>query len=189
MHRFFQKIKQFVNHKEGVSSIEFTLTIGIFLTVLFVLFEFGRIALLSAYWDLAIAEGVRLTKNQKEPSGDYATLLKKEITKQYQSRSGNDMAFLVPDNPSLSVDVKYADSIDNLVKGIEGNVDGFRKAVDDGNGKKILPTGQLAAIVKYRLQYNYEFLVALPFIGAFVNSLFTREVLVVQENERSKFKE
>ncbi|MDG6882634.1 Uncharacterised protein [Phocoenobacter uteri] len=187
MSKFFQKLKQFVNHKKGVSSIEFTLTIGIFFTVLFILLEFGRIALLSAYWDLAIAEGVRLTKNQQAPNGDYATLLKQELIKQHQLRENGGMALFMPENVSIKVDVKYADSIDNLVKGVEGNPSGFRQPKNDGNGKITPPTGETAAIASYRLEYKYHFLVALPFLGPFVDSLFTREIFMVQENERSVF--
>ena len=50
--------------KRGVSSIEFALTIPIFIFLVSLIFELTRIALLSAYLDLALSEATRAAKNR-----------------------------------------------------------------------------------------------------------------------------
>ncbi|MDP8079605.1 TadE/TadG family type IV pilus assembly protein [Phocoenobacter skyensis] len=184
-----QKLYNFFTNKKGVSSVEFTLTIGFFFTVVFLIFEFGRIALLSAYWDLTISEGIRLTRSQPAPDGDYAKLLKKELIKQHQLREGHNMALFVPENISIDVKVNYADSIDDLIKGFEGKTGGFRAPKKDGEGNLIPAAGIDASIANYHLEYKYKFLVGLPFLGPMVDSLFTRDIVMVQEYERTQFKE
>ncbi|MDP8170829.1 pilus assembly protein [Pasteurella skyensis] len=189
MNKLLQKLNHLFTNKKGVSSVEFTLTVGFFFTVVFLIFEFGRIALLSAYWDLAVSEGIRLTKSQPAPNGDYAKLLKQELIKQHQLREGNNMALFMPENVSIDVTVNYADSIDDLIKGFEGQSLGFRPPQRDSEGNLIPPTGVDAAIANYHLEYKYKFLIGLPFLGSVVDSLFTRDIVMVQEYERTQFKE
>lgn len=49
------------------------------------IFEFCRLAVATAYWDLAITESVRIAKNEQAISGNYEEAFRKALTKQKNS--------------------------------------------------------------------------------------------------------
>ncbi|WP_132690904.1 TadE/TadG family type IV pilus assembly protein [Volucribacter psittacicida] len=177
-------LNHFWKNKKGVSSIEFTLTIGVFLFVVFLILELARIVLLSAYWDLAIAEGVRITKNQKAVNGNYEELFKKNLIEQRNKYENYTLAYLAESSDSkIEVKVEYADTLNDLING------NFRQPTKDKNGNLISPTGKEASIASYTVNYNYKFLLPLPMLAEnWVNTLFQRKILIVQEYERTEYK-
>lgn len=168
-----KKLQKFLLNRKGVSTIEFALTIGLFLIVLFMIFEFGRITLLSAYWDLAITDSVRITKNQPADNGDYAKLFHDTLIKQHKKLVSPTVAGLFAvQNIDINVNVKYAKSVDDLIN---------KRFIESNQGKNL-------AIAQYSLDYKYKFFIPLPFLDSLVNSMFKRKILMVQEYERSLFK-
>ncbi|QLB12348.1 tight adherence protein E [Bisgaardia hudsonensis] len=182
-----KKLKHFLTNKRGVSTIEFALTVGIFFFVLFSIFELGRIALLSAYWDLAITESVRLTKNHRAADGNYQKAFENILLAEHKKlASPLVMGLFALENITVKVDLKYAESIEDLIS------NKFREPKTEtdpktGEAKLVSPTGKDAAIAQYSLNYKYKFLIPLPFIGQTVDSAFKRKILMVQEYERSSF--
>ncbi|MDH2927795.1 pilus assembly protein [Lonepinella koalarum] len=166
----------------GVSSIEFSITIGVFFFVVFMIFELCRLAVISAYWDLAIAESVRIVKNQQAPNNDYATLFKKTLLEQRQSLESATIGLLAEHRNSLEVEVKYVDSVEHLAN------QNFIQSEVTQNKQTSTSIGRNAALALYILKYNYSPIVPLPFLPtSWTNHLLERKIVMVQEYERSKF--
>lgn len=173
------KIKKMYPNTKGVATIEFALTIGIFLTVIFMIFELARLTLLSSSWDLAITESVRLTKNQPAPNNDYKTLFTENLKAQL-GREGSTTMALFAAKGNVDVDVKYADTIEDVANGR------FKAKPTDPSQA---PEGREATIALYSLKYDYQFIVPLPLLPAsWLQSVFNRQIVVVQEYERSSFR-
>lgn len=167
-------IRNLIDARRGSATVEFSMTIGIFILVFFMIFELARLAFVSSYYDFMIAETVRVVKNTKAGNGDYASEFKKIITEQLKNNKSILTMFLfdVKEN-NIVVNVDYADSVDDLVK------ERFRRSSD----------GREAPIALYNVEYNYEFFARLPLIPtSWTNNLFNRKILVIQEYERSLFK-
>ncbi len=131
-------VKHFFRHQKGVSSVEFTLTIAFFLAVLFAIFELGRITIASAYWDYAVAEVVRQTRNtlittQNNPLG-YADEVRKKLINEYHwaQNSGWLGAFpLKLDQNSIKVKVNYSASLKDLVASADNNFRYINNRIDE----------------------------------------------------------
>ncbi|VEJ10194.1 TadE/TadG family type IV pilus assembly protein [Actinobacillus delphinicola] len=177
--QLLQRISQFKRQQKGVASIEFGLTIGVYLLVIFMIFEMGRIAITNAYWDLAVTEAVRITKNQdlRSSGGDYAQVLKQQIVRQYNRYSDSTvMGIFAAKLQPPAVTVNYADNMQDLLK-----------AVANPKGQGFTNNSRNAPLARYLITYNYHFMFGLPFLNNPVNQLFTRQFFVVQEYERSDF--
>ncbi|WP_424405646.1 TadE/TadG family type IV pilus assembly protein [Pasteurella sp. PK-2025] len=181
-------MKRFISNKKGVSTIEFGLTVGIYFFVVMMIFEFCRLAIATTYWDLAIAESVRITKNTENKTHDYKTFFKATLEAQKALQDTSTMGYLAQTgNSEIKVDVKYVDCPQEkeCVKALLANRFREPKTKD---GKIISPTGQNATLAYYTLTYDYRFVVPLPFIPtSWTQSILNREFVVVQEYERSSF--
>ncbi len=177
--RFLKKIYQFKYSQKGVVSVEFGLTIAAYVFVIFMIFEMGRIAITNAYWDLAITEAVRFTKNKNlhTSDGDYAQVLKQQIIQQYNGYSnGTVMGIFAAKLRQPEVAVDYAKDMQGLLQAItEPKKHGF------------IDSSRNAPVARYLITYHYRFMFGLPFLKNPINQLFTRQFFVVQEYERSDF--
>ncbi|MDG2943688.1 TadE/TadG family type IV pilus assembly protein [Exercitatus varius] len=176
------KIKQLLFCRKGVSTIEFTLTVGIFFMVVFMILELARLTLFTAYWDYLLTESVRITKNQRAENNDYAALFKRILTEQHRQQGNPVLALFEVRDEKVEAKVEYAESVDDLVNEV------FRQPTVV-NGVAVSPTGANASIARYSLNYSYRFLVPLPFIAQeWISPMFKREIFVVQEYERDQFR-
>lgn len=172
-----KQLRAFINNKGAVSSIEFTLTIGIFFLAFFMIFEFGRMAITSSYWDLAVAEGVRETKNSNlhNSGSDYGAELKQRLEKSYAQSHDSVMGLFAVDHPKINVCVDYAEDINDMINVLKQPC---ISSQTDGKNQ---------TLARYYITYKYDFLIPLPFLGNFTNQMFTRQFIVVQEHERPDF--
>lgn len=176
-------INRFIKDHKGVAAVEFGLTIGFFLMVLFMIFELARISITSAYWDAAVMRSIIVTKNQEAENGDYVALFKKTLTEQLDNKNQSTMAWLFVAAGEPKVDVKYAETIDDLIK------ENFKQPEKDQDGKAIPINARGIAIARYQLGFEYQFPVKLPFLPQNILShLFNREFVIVQEQEYGREK-
>ncbi|WP_249856172.1 TadE/TadG family type IV pilus assembly protein [Aggregatibacter actinomycetemcomitans] len=183
-------MKKFLSNKKGASTVEFALTVVFYFFVVFLILEFCRISITTAYWDLAITESARIAKNRTAEGNDYAVEFEKALKQQLVYQESSTLGYLarLDKNGGYKIDVKYVDcgSESSCVKSL---LDGrFRRPTKDRDGKIIPPNGRLATLAVYSLTYNYEFLVSLPFLPKdSVGGLLSRKFVAVQEFNRSKF--
>ncbi|MDA5608328.1 TadE/TadG family type IV pilus assembly protein [Pasteurella multocida] len=182
-------MKKFLSNIKGTSSVEFALTIAFYLFVVMFIFEFCRLAVATAYWDLAITESVRIAKNEQAISGNYEEAFRKALTKQKKFHDESTIGYLalLEDN-KFDVKVQYVDCdketecIKNLL------LNKFRQPQKNHKGELISPTGSRATLAQYSLTYKYKFMVPLVFIPeSWSQVVLNREFVVVQEFERSQF--
>ncbi|WP_373778482.1 TadE/TadG family type IV pilus assembly protein [Glaesserella sp.] len=184
-------LKNFVRSNKGTTTVEFVLTIVIYFTVVFMIFEWSRLTLASAYWDLAIAESTRISRAQEAEGGNYEELFKKTLKEQraLQAESGMVMFMQIPTQED-KVTVNYVDCTQgqnsNCLDALLNNQYKQPTMVD---GQLVSPTGELATLASYKLQAGYKPLIPMPFLsGSLSESILSREIVVVQEYERSLFK-
>ncbi len=194
------KFKQFLSQQKGISSIEFTLTIGFFIGVLFLIFEVGRITLASAYWDLAVAESIRETKNDfaiqsAHSPYSYQHSLQVRLQQRYESIAHQGWLSFIPIHikpNDILVNIYFIHSYQQLAKDVATN---FTHVADDAclaqNSKT--PCYKNAAIAYYEVSLHFSYLNAkmpfAPYINRFLKQIFQRQFFVVQEHERSQFQE
>lgn len=151
---------RFLHNVKGVATIEFSLTIGLFILVLFMIAEGCRIALLSSYLDLSVSEASRTTRKQ-EIGSNY-----KELFEQSLKRKDSIWTFLNQDSIT-EVNVQYANSLDDLI------------------AQKFQSAASGVAFAQYSFQYRYKPLFFwVP--SAAVEPLFNRTIVVLQEYEKDK---
>ena len=164
---------RFIHNIKGVSTIEFALTIPIFILLLSMIFELARISLLSAYLDFALSESSREAKNRYLGSCDYqqifADKLEKEKIWQFLNSGG-----------TFKISTKYTDNLDTLL------ANQYRMPTFDDQGNMVSPTGSSAGLALYSFTYHYNAWVPLVPRDWF-SPIFNREIIVVQEYERSLF--
>ena len=178
--------RKFLINNRGVATIEFVLTIFWYFFIVFLILECARVTLSVAYWDLALSEATRISKNQQATNTefgmhDYKTLFEKTLRERQKTYRDLSLGLFAIKENSFKVDVKYADTIDDLLNSK------FREPKKDLSGKIIAPvSGAKAAIALYSFTYDYTFLVPLPFIPkSWINPLYNRKIVAVQEYERN----
>ncbi|MGC7589353.1 TadE/TadG family type IV pilus assembly protein [Bisgaard Taxon 46] len=183
-------MKRFISNNKGVSTVEFGLTVAIYFFVVMLIFEFCRLAISTTYWDLAIAESVRIAKNDNSPNHNYEDIFKKALGEQKKLQDNSTMGYLAQlEKNGFKVGVKYVNCPDEK-KCVQALLSGqYREPKKDSNGNIISPIdGQNATLAHYTLTYDYKFAVPLPFIPeTWSQAILNREFVVVQEYERSKF--
>ncbi|RGE48485.1 hypothetical protein MHD_05045 [Mannheimia granulomatis] len=153
-----RSVSRFISNIKGTSTIEFSLTIGLFVLVLFMIAEGCRIALLSSYLDLSISEASRFAK--KNPAGsNYQEIFTQNI------KSPDKLWTFLNQNAITEVTVQYANSFDDLVSGrLHSNSVG-------------------SPFAQYTFKYKYTPLFFWVSKTA-VEPLFTRNIVVLQEYEK-----
>lgn len=197
-------MKKFLSNKRGASTVEFALTVAFYFFLVCLILEFCRVAITTAYWDLAITQSIKIAKNQQVNGGNYADAFEKALKEQAILKDDSPIGYLATigkkstSGKPYEITVKYVNCDRNKSKScIQGLLDGnYKKLLDknnkpilDNNGKEIDdPNGTLSALAHYRLTYQYEFMIDLPFMPkSIVNNALTREFVAVQEYNRSQF--
>ncbi|MGR3808761.1 TadE/TadG family type IV pilus assembly protein [Pasteurella testudinis] len=168
-----KNLRRFIRNAKGVSTVEFALTIPFFILLLSMIFELARISLLSAYLDYALSEAAREAKNRYIRGGDYQQIftnkLEQEKTWQFLNFGG-----------SFDIKTEYADDLKALLS------NQYRTPVFDAQGNIISPTGSDAGLARYSFNYHYHSWIPLV-PEKWISPIFHREIVVVQEYERSLF--
>ncbi|WP_159565998.1 TadE/TadG family type IV pilus assembly protein [Budvicia diplopodorum] len=159
-----QPLLSFWRRREGVASIEFAMVFfGFFSMVMFVA-EIARLSYMSAVIDLAVTEAAKEAKNAKQPnSGAYQRRFRIRLTEE----SGTLWKFLTSKD-AVRIRVNFAHSIDDLLT----------------NNYSAMSTD--SPLARYQLNYRYHPMF-FPFPKMWASTLLNREVIFVQEYERSAF--
>lgn len=182
-------MKEFLSNSKGTSTVEFALTIAFYLFIVMFIFEFCRLAIATAYWDLAITESVRIAKNEQASASNYEDAFRKALKQQKKFHDESTMGYLaLLEKNDFEVKVEYVDCakevecIQNLL------AEKFRQPQKNSEGEIISPDGRLATLARYSLTYEYKFVIPLLFIPkSWSETILNREFVVVQEFERSRF--
>ncbi|OOF54425.1 protein TadE [Rodentibacter genomosp. 2] len=183
-------MKKFLSNIKGISTVEFSFTVAFYFLVVTLILEFCRLTIVTSYWDLAIAESVRIAKNENANSmGNYEEVFRKALEEQRKLQGESTIGYLAQVQKSdFDISVKYVDC-DAGRSCVSALLDEkFRQPKIGKDGELISPNGRDATLARYSLSYDYEFLVLLPFFPkSWTKSLLNREFVVVQEYERSQF--
>lgn len=158
-------LSRFRLDRTGAATIEFALTVIIFIFLVFFVAEMARMAYISSALDLAISESAKDAKNAKgSQSTDYQARFNERLLNQ-----GGSLWGFVSQSDVTEVSITYSDSLQAMI---------------DNGGQSGSAENQ--SLARYQVQYRYHPMF-FPFPKDWANSLFKREVIFVQEYERSKF--
>lgn len=153
----------------GVVTVEFALGFGLFWMMVVAWMEMSMMSYVSAISDLAISDASRQAK--KETSS--------YISAFYQVLNESDSIWKnLVDEENFSASVRYVNSLDDLVAVAN------TCAVAEGSQTNTCGTESNSAIAIYSISYDYKS-VFTYFLET--ESVFSREVIVVQEYERDQF--
>lgn len=156
--------RNLLREQQGVASIEFSLTVIIFIFMVFFVAETARLAYVSAVIDLAVSEAAKEAKNAPSSlDGGYRSRFEKRLTEQ----GGVLWGFLTRAD-AVDITIAFSQSIDSMAA--TGGSSSFNKQ----------------PLARYKLAYRYHPMF-FPFPVFWANNLLTREVIFVQEYERSRF--
>ena len=173
---------------KGVVAIEFAIGAAAFFMMIFYWIEVSYMGFVSATVDMSVAEAGRAARTGN--SKDYEKLFKDAL-----KRSDSFWVGFI-DTSLLEVDVNYFGSISALQGcgknanelSCQGSVkkdqDGNPIKNEDGSYNKIWNDHPLAI---YRVEYPYQPLIAQAFFPALKALTISREVIAVQEYQRSMF--
>lgn len=156
--------RNLATNQQGVATIEFSLTVIVFIFMVLFVAETARLAYVSSVIDLAVSEAAKEAKNAPSSvDGGYRGRFEKRLTEQ----GGALWGFLTKAD-AADITIAYADSISDMIS--NGGSSHFTKQ----------------PLARYQLSYQYHPMF-FPFPGFWANNLLTREVIFVQEYERSRF--
>lgn len=151
--------------RTGVASIEFSLTVLAFVFMIFFIAEIARLTYISAVIDLAVSEAGKEAKNAPATKGsDYSSRFKSRL-----EQSGGTLWHFLTKADEVNITISYASSIADMVN-------------RGGNTTTYVEQ----PIARYLLVYRYHPMF-FPFPEYLTRSLLNREVIFVQEYERSQF--
>lgn len=161
MKRFSRNL---MREQQGVATIEFSLTVIVFIFMVLFVAETARLAYVSSVIDLAVSEAAKEAKNAPSGlDGGYRGRFEKRLTAQ-----GGALWGFLTQADAVDITIAFAQSIDSMIT--TGGSSHFTKR----------------PLARYKLAYRYHPMF-FPFPGFWANSLLTREVIFVQEYERSRF--
>ena len=160
-----RKFLSLLNNRSGSTTIEFALTVCAFFFLVFFIAETARLSYISSVLDLAVSEAAKEAKNApvNKLVGNYRSRFEKRLLTQ----GGVLWGFLTREN-AVEISIGYAASITDMVN--TGGGDSYRKR----------------PIARYQLKYRYKPMF-FPFPSYWVSHVLNREVIFVQEYERSEF--
>lgn len=157
------------NKQRGVASIEFVMGFFAFWLMCMAWVEMSYMSYISSINDLAISE---VAREAKKGSHDYLATVEQVL-----HRDGS-MWNSVIDGDDFQVTIHYLTSVDELVKVTN------QCQIAPGESYKECGDEQNSSLAIYRLTYPFT-----PIFSYFLglDGLLSREMVVVQEYERSKF--
>jgi tight adherence protein E len=158
-----------INKQKGTASIEFVLGFMAFWLICMAWVEMSYMSYISAISDLIVSESARESKTEE---ADYLESFNRAITEN-QSLWGS-----VVDPTKFTMSIQYLESVNEL----GGLVDPC--VVPDAEVTAECGESENRAIAVYRIDYRFS-----SIFTYFVDteSLFSREVIVIQEYERDAF--
>ncbi|EKN4182463.1 pilus assembly protein [Yersinia ruckeri] len=157
--------KRLCGDSKGSAVLELALGIIPILFLLISIAEASRFIYTSNILDLAISNAAKKAKNTKESNqSDYHNIFEESLNQQMGS-----FGHIITTNNNFMLEVKFSDSLSDLI------TDNYYYNADNH------PIGI------YRLNYSYQ-PIFIPISSSWANSLLSREVIFVQEYERSLFK-
>ncbi|PNS11949.1 pilus assembly protein TadE [Mixta theicola] len=151
--------------QRGSVTVEFAFTVIVFLMLVLFVAEISRLAYVSSIIDLAVSEAAKEAKNSSSSqSGDYRSRFEQRLFQ----RGGSLWTFLTRAD-AVTINIAYAASINEMINHGGSTAD-----------------HHFRPLARYQLQYRYHpMFFFLPDVWA--NNFLNREVIFVQEYERSKF--
>lgn len=157
-------IRQLLHCRQGAVTVEFSITIIFFIFMVLYVAETARLAYISSVLDLAVSEAAKDAKNAPADSDSYEGRFEKRLLTQ----GGHLWGFLTRAD-ATEINISYASSISEMINNGGG-----------GGDYKSMP------VARYQVEYHYHPMF-FPFPGFWANNFLNREVIFVQEYERSKF--
>ncbi|MTH45580.1 pilus assembly protein [Escherichia alba] len=152
--------------RSGAVTVEFALTVIIFIFLVLFVAETARLAYISSVLDLATSEAAKEAKNAPADSGlqDYRTRFETRLLNQ----GGHLWSFLTRAD-ATEINISFAPTIADMTA---------------SGGQTANVTNM--PLARYQVKYHYHPMF-FPFPGFWANNFLNREVIFVQEYERSKF--
>lgn len=163
------KLFSFRKNQKGVVAIEFALGFFGFWLMCMAWVEMSYMSYISAIGDLAIAEASRTSKVQEEK---YLQAFENAIHDSDSLWAG------VVDTHNFRISIQYLDSIANLVAQKEPCLPGEKQVTAECGSESE------SALAIYRIDYDFNSIFTY-FMDE--STVFSREVIVIQEYERSEF--
>ncbi|WP_322803381.1 TadE family protein [Vibrio alfacsensis] len=158
-----------VKSQRGVASVEFAIGFFAFWLMCMAWVEMSYMSYVSAINDLAISE---ISRTAKKSSDDYMDIVQEVLHRE------NSIWNQVIDGDHFKVSIQYLDNIGDLTD-FTGQCDLVEEDLSKECGE-----ADSAAIAVYHIDYAFQ-----PIFSYFLglDGLMSREMLVVQEYERSQF--
>ena len=163
--------------KRGVVAIEVAIGFLLFWTMCIFIVEIGYISYVSAMGDVMISEATHKSKlvNDKSNQNSFIQEFKKVL------ESNDSLWSKLVDKDGFKYSIHYVDSYDDLSKINSPCVPPQGQSSSECNKPQ---GGDMAPIAIYRVSYEYDPIFSLLKIN---KQVFSREMIVVQEYQRSKF--
>ncbi|MCG3100544.1 pilus assembly protein [Enterobacter sp. DRP3] len=157
-------IRRLCHCRLGAVTVEFALTVIVFIFMVLFVAETARLAYISSVLDLAVSEAAKDAKNAPADTNSYDARFKSRLL----SQGGHLWGFLTSAD-ATEINIAFAPTIADMA--------------DSGGESSDYSDMPLA---RYQVKYHYHPLF-FPFPGFWANNFLNREVIFVQEYERSKF--
>lgn len=156
---------------KGVASIEFVLGFFVFWLMCMAWVEMSFMSYVSSLGDLAVSQAARQSK--KQHGEDFLHHFRQVLEQQ------DSLWHYVVDSNKFQLSIQYLESYDELSQ-LSGSCVPSKNETEKECGK-----AKDSAIALYRISYDYK-----PIFSTFLTSpqLFSREMMVIQEYQRDKFK-
>jgi tight adherence protein E len=157
--------------QKGASTIEFALGFIFFWYMCAAWVEMSLMSYISSIGDLAISKAAQVAKKNEGDVSDFITLFRDTL-----EEDGSIWSYAVS-SENFEMSISYLESFDDLAD---------FEACDVAEDSDFSECGDAtdAAIAVYRFDYSYS-----PIFSIFLSdeSLFSREMIVIQEYQRSEF--
>ncbi|MBA3211369.1 pilus assembly protein [Salmonella enterica] len=158
----------FFKNNKGVASIEFAITAIVFIFLVLFVAEIARMSYVSSVLDLAVSEAAKDAKNSDGNEGGYN--YRDYFYNRLAHGGGKIWSFLAKPE-AIRVNLYFSDTVPDMIT--SGGHQG---------------TSLEKALARYVLTYDYKpMFFFFPSFSSLSEILFTREVIFVQEFERSQF--
>lgn len=157
-------VHQLLRCRRGAVTVEFALTIIVFIFLVLFVAETARLAYISSVLDLAVSEAAKDAKNAPADTSSYDARFRSRLL----SQGGHLWSFLTAAD-ATEITIAFAPTIAEM---------------SDSGGETSDYSDM--PIARYQVKYHYHPMF-FPFPGLWANNFLNREVIFVQEYERSKF--
>lgn len=162
-------IRKIRRKQDGVVAIEFAIGFGAFLLMMAAWMEISYMGYISAMGDLAVSEAARASKKETE---NYIDTFKATLTK------SDSVWSKFVDTSKIRASVQYAKSLDDLY-----DIEDTCLPTSSG-GITTCGSETDSAVAIYYVDYEFDGIFTVFFDQ---KTIFSREIIVIQEYERTEF--